>query len=101
MNIEIYMSCPSCLSDGYNTSRQYWRHAWPCGGILTLDDKGKVKCKKCTSSGHLLDMKLRCEEERHTFRIATVEGYTSAISTSSHFVNGGGIAWLQSVLQHL
>ena len=69
--------------------------------VLLLDDKGKVKCKKCTSSGHLLEMKLRCEEGRHTFKIATVEGYASAISTSSHFVNGGGIAWLQSVLQHL
>lgn len=101
MNIEIYMSCPACLADGFNTSRQYWRHGWPCGGILTLNDKGKVKCKKCKRSGNLLDMRLKCEENRHAYKIATTEGYAAAISTSAHFANGAGIAWLQSVIQNI
>ncbi len=98
MKIELYMSCPKCLSEGYNTSHQYWRHIWPCGGVLTLDESAKVSCKKCHRGGRLLDMKLKCEENRHSYKVTTMEGYAAAISTSAHFVNGGGIAWLQNVL---
>lgn len=98
MKIELYMSCPNCLSEGHNTSRQYWRHSFPCGGVLTLDEYAKVTCKKCHRGGRLLDMKLKCEENKHTYKITTMEGYAAAISTSSHLVNEGGIAWLQNVL---
>lgn len=98
MRIELYMSCPKCLSEGYNTSRQYWRHSWPCGGVLTLDEKATVRCKKCFRAGKLLEMQLKCEEGRHTFKVATTEGYAAALSTSSHFVNEAGLSWLQSVL---
>jgi hypothetical protein len=100
MKIDIYMSCPACFSQGQSTSRQYWRHGWPCGGILTLDDQAKVACKKCSSSGRLIDMTLTCEEQ-HEYKIASIEGYAGAISTSAHFVNDGGISWLQSVLRNL
>lgn len=101
MKIELYMSCPNCLSDGFNTSRQYWRHTWPCGGVLTLDEFAKVSCKKCYRSGLLMDMKLKCEENRHTYKVTTIEGYVTAISTSSHFVNDAGISWLQNVLTNI
>lgn len=95
------MSCPACLKEGFSTAKQYWRHSWPCGGILTLNDQATVRCSNCGREGHLLNMILKCEEDRHGFRIASIEGYAMAISTSAHFVNGAGIAWLQSVLKFL
>lgn len=98
MKIELYMACPSCLSEGHNTAHQYWRHSWPCGGVLTLDEFAIVACKKCFNKGRLLDMKLKCEEDQHTYRVTTIEGYAAAISTSAHLVNEAGVAWLQSVL---
>lgn len=101
MKIDIYMSCPVCLQEGYNTSKQYWKHSWPCGGRLTLDDKARIKCAKCRRGGHILGMKLKCSEGRHKFKVCSQEGYAAAISTSSHFVNGGGMSWLQSVISNI
>ncbi|WP_123906871.1 MULTISPECIES: hypothetical protein [unclassified Chryseobacterium] len=95
------MSCPRCLSEGNNTAQQYWRHSWPCGGILTLDEKARVSCKKCFSRKKLIDIQLKCEEGRHTYVVSTVEGYAAAISTSGHLVNECGMAWLKSVLVNL
>ncbi len=100
MRIDIYMSCPVCLSEGYNTPKSYWVKT-SCGSRITLDDKGIVRCKKGCHSSHILTNKFKCNNGRHDFKVASTAGLAAAISTSSHFVNGGGISWLQSVLRSL
>lgn len=101
MKIDIYMYCPACLAEGNHSSQQYWLHAWPCKGVLTLNDKGVIKCSKCRKSWKIMDTVLTCNEGRHSFAVTSQEGYAAAISTTAHFTEGGGIAWLQSVLKHL
>jgi len=101
MKIDIYMPCPICYSEGYHTSHQYWRHAAPCGGVLTLDEYATVECKSCLKSGNLKNMTLKCEQDRHKFKVATTKEYASAISSSAQFANGGGISWLQNILHYI
>ena len=101
MKFDIFMSCPKCFSSGINTTRQYWRHGYPCGGVLTLDQNAIVACKKCYSNGRLIDMTLICDDANHNYQIASIEGYAGAISTSAQFVQTAGITWLQNVLNNL
>lgn len=101
MKFDIYMACPVCLMEGYNTERVYWRHNWPCEGQLTLDENANVQCRKCRKSEHLTKMKLKCGNERHNFIVPSAAGFASAISTSAQLVEMAGIAWLQSALNKL
>lgn len=101
VKFDIYMACPVCLSEGYNSAREYWRHAGPCKGLLALDEWANIICRKCRRKSHITKMRLKCCNGRHDFVLTSVEGYAAAISTSSHFVEKAGLAWLQSAIQHL
>lgn len=68
---------------------------------LTLDDKAMISCKRCYRSWHITESRFKCNNDRHDFVVSTTRGLATAISTSSHFVSGGGISWLQSVLNSL
>ena len=101
MKLAIYMPCPVCLQQGYNSVREYWRHDWPCKGELFLDEYAIVHCSKCRRKEHLTKMKLRCGNDRHNFAVSSVTGFASAISTSAQFVERAGLAWLQSAIEYL
>lgn len=101
MKIDIYMACPVCLAEGYNTERDYWLHKWPCKGRLTLDENAIVQCRKCRRSEKLTKMQLRCNNGRHDFKVPSSEGLAAAISCSSQIVNQVTMSWLNSVIVQL
>ncbi len=101
MKFDIYMPCPVCLSEGYNTDRVYWRHTWPCKGQLTLDENAMVQCKKCRRSEHLSKMKLKCGNDRHKFVVPSTASFAAAISTSAQFVETAGLLWLQRTIESI
>ena len=101
MKIELYMACPVCLEQGYNSAREYWLHSWPCSGQLYIDEHAEINCGKCRRSEHITKMKLRCGNDKHDFAVASVTGFAHAISTSSLLVDKAGLSWLQNALEYL
>jgi hypothetical protein len=100
MRIDIFMACPMCLSQGYSCTKEFWRHELD-GGVLTIDENANIKCKTCGKGDHLLNVQLSCHSGRHKYSVPNREYWASAISTSGQFVNNGGLAWLQRIMQKI
>jgi hypothetical protein len=101
MKIEIYMKCPVCYQEGYNSASEYWQHSWPCNGTLYLDEHAVVHCKKCRKNAPLIKWKLRCGNDKHNFSVVSAAGFASVIAQSAQYVNQAGLAWLQSAINYI
>lgn len=98
--IDIYISCPVCQDEGYNSQRSYWYHS-TCGGKLQLDEFAALSCNSCNHSNHISLWNFKCNNGRHDFMPASKEAFAFALSTSAQLVNGTGAKWLSEVLKHL
>lgn len=99
------MKCPGCEADAFRrgyagVANENWT-CGSCGRPLKLDEYANVICERCNQYAHITQMTLSCNSGRHRFYVPDKVAYSLTISTASNFVNGGGIAWLQSVIRSL
>lgn len=97
---DIYISCPVCQDEGYNTQRTHWYHS-SCGGKLQLTRKAQIHCGSCGQIDHISRWSFKCRNNRHDFKRASEDAYSLAISTASQMVNEAGNVWLRDVLENL
>lgn len=99
--VYLHMSCPRCQQSGYQCPPEFWTHGGSCGGKLYLDENANIHCDRCGRQAPLIKMRLTCNSGRHSFYIASKEGYADAISASGMITDRTAIAWFQSVLKNL
>jgi hypothetical protein len=99
--ILLYISCPACADEGYNSLKTYWKHT-KCGvGCLYLNEYANIHCSGCNHESHLSNWAFKCPEGRHDFRVPTTDGFARVLSTSSQMTSEAGQRWLISVLERL
>lgn len=106
--VDICIACPVCAEQGYNTTRDYWLHKSrffgdfaSCNGRLQIDEYANVRCKKCLKKAKITQMMFKCPSDRHSFKVATVEGLSEVFSSSAQMVNAVGNQWFISVIKHI
>jgi hypothetical protein len=99
--IILYISCPACKDDGYNTQKTYWQHNRCKLGSLYLDENANIYCSGCQHLSHLSGWAFSCPDGKHDFRVPTISGFVQAISVSSQLTNEAGQKWFMSVLQKI
>ena len=99
--IALYISCPACADDGYNTNKCYWQHSQCAVGNLYLTDQATIYCSGCTHESHVSRWSFKCPDGRHDFRVPTTEGFSQVLSTSSQMTTLAGQRWLISVLERI
>jgi hypothetical protein len=100
MSVKVFMSCPACHDEGYNSQRSQWYHS-NCDGSLYLTDNAELECYKCWHKSHISKWEFKCNNGRHDYRVASSSALAQALSTSSQMVNAGGLRWLRKALESL
>lgn len=100
MKVVINMACPVCIDQGYQSSYEVWKHTG-CGGTLRLDENAMCSCDGCSRTAHITQMRYECNNNIHTFKIASINGYAQAIATASHMVNAKTNQWFRNMLINL
>lgn len=97
----VYISCPACVDDGYNTPQTYWKHGTCGSGGIYLTELANIHCSGCGKESHVSNWSFKCPDGRHDFKVPSTAGFTTALSTSSQMTNEAGRKWLISVLERL
>ena len=97
-----FLRCEYCWHAGLNASNEVWRHGNGCNAILTIDEKGIVRCPNHPKlAAHIMKMQWTCDSGRHVYFVSSVKGLVEAISNSAAVSNVSMQQWFMSVMRSL
>ena len=85
MTKELDFISPCPVDQCKNKDKKYrWTHN-QCGGRLTLNDKGMLRCLKCGTQGPFMDWPFNCGD--HDYKYCSIQGICHAFSFVTRVLN--------------